>query len=127
MPLSRRRKKKGKAVGNNAASRKSRIDENSYANQPTAVTLQDLINVVAYQEYVKDGTIVAEDAKITVADDAIVTVEDADGNKRQVGTAHAIPGDSAHVSLHITDPETQKIVQGPIGNYSIDEENQDDV
>ena len=50
MPLSRKRKKKGKKVEGGA---KITVDP----NKESSVTLQDLINVLAYQEYVKDGTI----------------------------------------------------------------------
>lgn len=52
MPKSKKRKKNGKAVRSSAASREQRIKD-----APTGVTLQELINVLAYQEYVADGTI----------------------------------------------------------------------
>lgn len=55
MPVSKKRKKKGKSVEHSAARRIQRLEE-----APTGVTLQDLINVLAYQEYVADGTIVPE-------------------------------------------------------------------
>lgn len=54
MPLSRRRKKKGKVVKNDPQKRAQRLEE---ADISSGVSLQDLINVLAYQEYVKDGTI----------------------------------------------------------------------
>lgn len=47
MPISKKRKKKGKAVkGRSLAVRDDR---------PSGVTLQDLINVLAFQEYQKEG------------------------------------------------------------------------
>lgn len=52
MPLSRRRKKNGKVVKNNPDKRAERLEE---ADISAGVTLQDLINVVAYQEYGKNG------------------------------------------------------------------------
>lgn len=54
MPISKRRKKKGKRVKNSAARRAQRLEEVA-AEQPSGVTLQDLIDVVAYQEYEKQG------------------------------------------------------------------------
>lgn len=47
MPISKMRKKKGKKVQNNAKRRIDLIEQ-----QPTGVTLQDLINMVAYQDLV---------------------------------------------------------------------------
>ncbi len=51
MPISKRRKRKnGKKVG---TGQRIVVDK----NKESRVTLQDLINIVAYQEYVEDGTI----------------------------------------------------------------------
>lgn len=57
MPLSRRRKKRGKKVGNgerkNSLAHDQRLEE---ADISAGVTLQDLINVLAAQEYQKQKT-----------------------------------------------------------------------
>lgn len=45
MPLSRKRKKRGRVVGRSDKKRRDRL-----ANLQSDLTLQDLINVVAYQE-----------------------------------------------------------------------------
>lgn len=109
MPVSKKRKKKGKPVRGRVAS------ENL-----SGVTLQDLINVLAYQEYVQDGTIVRDDVKVTIPDEIPVNVEDADGNKRQVGTATPIPGDPEHVSISFTDPVAKAAITTIAGSdYSI--------
>lgn len=55
MPLSKKRKKKGKNVGNGLRGHTSHIDAKEEADISAGVTLQDLINVVAYQEYEKKG------------------------------------------------------------------------
>lgn len=47
MPISRKRKKNGKAVKNSAVKRAQRLEE---ADIQSGVTLQDLINVLAAQE-----------------------------------------------------------------------------
>ena len=52
MPKSKKRKKRGKTVSNGEKTRLER-----FANMESGVTLQDLINVVAYQEYVETGEI----------------------------------------------------------------------
>lgn len=64
MPVSKRRKKNGKVV--KPASYKRDIPD----DRPIGVSLQDLINVVAYQEYVNNGTIVTNDAKVNTPDEA---------------------------------------------------------
>lgn len=122
MPLSRKRKKKGKVVGNGEKSRQSKIDNSSYSDQPSGVTLQDLINVMAYQQYVEDGTIVADDVTVHIPEVIPVTVGEGD-DKREVGTATPIPGDEGALSFNITDPEILSTIQGPVDHYSIDEEN----
>lgn len=119
MPVSKKRKKNGKVVKNSAARRGRRL-ETTAAEQPSGVSLQDLINVLAYQEYVKDGTIVAPDTSIHIPETIPLTVGEGD-DKRQVGTATPIPGDEEHLSINITDPEIQEKISGT-GNYSIDEE-----
>lgn len=118
MPLSKRRKKKGKVVKNNPDRRAQRLEE---ADIRAGVSLQDLINVVAYQEYVKDGTIIADDAKIDIPVELPITVEDEDedGNKRRVGTATTIPGTDG-VSINITDPDFEPVFHGDTPNFSID-------
>lgn len=50
MPVSRKRKKKGKAVKPHGT---IRVDP----NKESSITLQDLINVVAYQEIIQDGEV----------------------------------------------------------------------
>lgn len=45
MPVSKNRRKNGKKVKHNATKRAERLEEG-----PAGITLQDLINVVAYQE-----------------------------------------------------------------------------
>lgn len=128
MPKSKKRKRKGGVVAKyNRDRRNQRIDENSYGDGISAgVSLQDLINVVAYQEYVNDGTIIADDAKITLADDVPVTVGEGE-DKRRVGTASAIPGDPEHVSINFDDPDTAAIIKAVHDRdaYSIDKENED--
>lgn len=56
MPLSRNRRKNGKKIKHNRAKRDRRLEE-TMADQPSGVTLQDLINMVAYQEYQQAGII----------------------------------------------------------------------
>lgn len=137
MPKSKLRKKKGKAVKKGTL----RVDPNKESN----VTLQDLINVYAYQEYVKDGTInpkttgfdmmtenqimdfkdgtiVSDDVKVHIPEIVPVTIKDKDGNKRVVGTASPIPGDEQHLSVHVTDLDIRKAIQGR-SHFSIDKEN----
>lgn len=131
MPVSKKRKKKGKKVGNGKVSR-----VRQFAERPSGVSLQDLINVLAYQEYVKDGSIVADDAKVTVADPLPVTIEDADGNKIQVGTAERIPGDPNALSIKLDDiptvnfedPKVASVIQAlsDASHYSISEETEDE-
>lgn len=115
MPISRKRKKNGKKVKKGTLT----IDP----NKESSVTLQDLINVLAYQEYVKDGTIIADDAKINVPVELPVTVIDEDGNKRRVGTATTIPGDDNEVAFHIDDPDFEPMFHDGKPNFSIDKEN----
>lgn len=68
MPVSKKRKKNGKKVKSNDYRRARRVEKVA-DEQMTGVTLQDLINVLAYQEYVKDGTIVPDEKDIpTIAD-----------------------------------------------------------
>lgn len=54
MPLSKRRKKKGKVVKNSRTKRNRRI-QSAGDDLSSGVTLQELINIVAYQEYEKKG------------------------------------------------------------------------
>lgn len=121
MPQSRKRKKKGKVVKSDTARRSQRLEEMS-----SGVTMQDLINVLAYQEYVKDGTILAENAKVNIPDEIPVTVGEGE-NKRQVGTAVQVEGRD-ELSVRITDHDTIQHLSDPGAKYSIsteDEENKD--
>ena len=54
MPESKNRRKNGKRVNNSREKRTRRIEKASESHQ-SGVTLQDLINVLAYQEYEKRG------------------------------------------------------------------------
>lgn len=125
MPVSKKRKKKGKKVGNGE---NSRIDTSAYSDFSAGVTLQDLINVVAYQEYTQKDvdltTQIAADATVHMEGPVPLVVGEGD-DKREIGTASPIPGDPDHISIHITDPEVARTVHGPIGDYSIDKENED--
>lgn len=122
MPESRKRKKDGKTVGNGKQKRVERLER--AGDMETGVTLQDLINTLAYQEYVKDGTIVAEDAKITIPDEIPVTVDQGD-EKRVVGKATRIPGAEKTLSINITDPEALAQVKTQAEIYSIYSEEQE--
>ena len=123
MPLSRKRKKNGKRVGR--GERKNFEAHNKrLANMESGLTIQDLINVVAYQDGVQDGTIVADDVIVTMGDDIPVFVGEGE-NRREIGTASPNKDDPERVSIHITDPGAAQIISGPTGNYSIDKENED--
>jgi hypothetical protein len=121
MPISKKRKKKGRVVKNNAARRSKRL-ESSAADISAGVSLQDLINVVAYQEYVKDGTIVADDAKFNIPVEMPITTVGEDGTKRRVGTAITTPG-SDHVEMRISDPDFTPAFEDDVANFSIEKEN----
>lgn len=54
MAKSKNRRKNGKRVNNSRAKRNRRIEQTA-GDQPSGVTMQDLINVLAYQEYEKRG------------------------------------------------------------------------
>lgn len=54
MPVSKNRRKNDKRVKNSDRRRAQRI-EKAAEDQPSGVTLQDLIDVLAYQEYEKRG------------------------------------------------------------------------
>lgn len=73
MPISKKRKKKGKAVkGRSLAVRDDR---------PSGVTLQDLINVLAFQEYQQQGVyddVETEGFPPGAIIDEVPTVEDID-------------------------------------------------
>lgn len=143
MPVSKKRKKKGKVV-------KRGEDRMSH------LTLQDLINVVAYQEAhpeeaqsggaaeiqtvndidlenpdhqavikavqsLGEHTVFADDAVVHIPEVVPVTVGEGE-NKREIGTASPIPGDPDHLSINITDREILDQLEGP-SSYSIDKEN----
>lgn len=57
MPVSKKRKKKGGAIAKFNRDRRNQRLEEIAADQPSGVTLQDLINMVAYQEYQQAGII----------------------------------------------------------------------
>lgn len=114
MPISKRRKnKKGKAVKHNPYKEPAGL-----ADRESAVSLQDLINVVAYQE---THPVEAVGPLVHIPDSVPVVVGEGD-DKREVGKASPIDGDTEHVSIHITDPGALKLVQDPDGHYSIDKE-----
>jgi hypothetical protein len=127
MPLSKNRRKNGKKILRGKARQEERARELARLSNPiSALTLQDLINVVAVQESQKNGpTVVAEDATINFADNLPVTITNEDGTKRVVGTAAKIPGDENGLSINITDPDILEQVQGPVDHFSIEEETQD--
>lgn len=68
LPKSKKRKKDGKKVQGHGAQIVVDPDAES------SVTMQDLINVLAYQEYVKDGKIVEGDVVIESGDNAPVRI-----------------------------------------------------
>lgn len=70
MPLSKKRKRKnGKAVGGDYAARRAARDAAVREIEGGAgVSLQDLINTVAYQEYVKEGKIAAPENPVQILD-----------------------------------------------------------
>lgn len=54
MPKSKKRKKNGRPVGT-GEDKNRRAHNERLKDQPTGVTFQDLINIVAYQEYEARG------------------------------------------------------------------------
>lgn len=117
MPKSKKRRRKdGKKLGNGLSAHNNRTGR--AADIESRVTMQDLINLIAYQEYVKDGTIV--DENVIVSTDGDIPVFSGEGeNRRQIGTASHIPDDPEHLSIRITDAEaiSQEILSE--GTYSI--------
>jgi hypothetical protein len=132
MPISKRRKKKGKPVGKG-----TRITVDP--EKESSVTLQDLINALAWQESQKpdddptklvgpsmeelvrgqveaNGDILADDAVINVPDSVPVYVGEGE-NRVQIGTAQPKAGSEA-TDITITDPEVMAKVQNP-DNYSV--------
>lgn len=123
MPRSKKRKKHGKKVGNGAG--KNQALAGRLADRESEVTLQDLINMVAYQEYEALGLYdKGEDVDIHAPEEpekaVPLTVENADGTKRQVGTATPIPGREGYVSIHIDDAELRQELDVARGDASID-------
>jgi hypothetical protein len=124
MPISRRRKKKGKTVRGHGA--KIKVDP----DKESSVTLQDLINAVAWQESQKpDDDPTKMRGPVEVSDDVVVHYADnmpvyvGEGENRiQIGTADKIPGANDSVSIRITDPEVMDMVRGPMSDFSIDKE-----
>lgn len=53
MPESKKRKKDGKTVSNGQKTRQERMER--FGDQESGVTLQDLINTLAYQDYKEQG------------------------------------------------------------------------
>lgn len=69
MPISKKRKKNGKKVGGGVAARRAARDaELAEIQRDSGVSLQDLINTVAYQEYVAEGKIEAPENPVQVID-----------------------------------------------------------
>lgn len=134
MPVSKKRKKKGVVARFNRDRRRHEIEE-QIKDQSSGVSLQDLINMVAYQEYQEAGIIdgpaipdhfeIAPDVEIVFDKDVPVVIGEGE-EKRQVGTASPVPGSPGHASIQLTDDEVLKQIQGPIENYSIDKEQEDD-
>lgn len=146
MPISKKRKKKGRVVGKGA---RLKVDP----NKESSITIQDLINVVAYQEF-KEGSYdppVSEEvaelyAKVQVKEDTEiapnvilradsvmnipgtipVNIENSRGEKIGIGTASPIEGDPGHVSIQITDERILDMIRGPIGAFSMDQEENED-
>ena len=134
MPKSRIRKRKnGKKVGKGA---RITVDP----EKESSITLQDLINAVAWQESQKsdddptklvgpsteelvrgeieaNGDILASDAEIDVPDSVPVYVGEGE-NRIQIGTAKPA-SDSSASDITITDPEVMAKIQNP-SNYSPD-------
>lgn len=131
MPVSKKRKRKnGKKVRMGRTWSREEIEE---VNRPAGVSLQDLINVVAAQDFKKDPEAyakkhpevkLADDVKVHIPEEVPVTIGEGE-DKHEVGTATQIPGDEEHLSIQITDPEVLKAIQGPIGDFSIEKENED--
>lgn len=128
MPVSKKRKRKnGKSVSYRQFGR-DRRELDSTGDLTAGVTLQDLINMVAYQEYVESGVIanvaIPDTATVTYADDLPVTVGEGD-EKRRVGTATPIEGQPGHVSIQFDDPDTAAIIRAvDSSDYSIGKENE---
>lgn len=106
MPKKKSKRKNGEIVQHNADKRSARLDD-----MDSGLTLQDLINVVAYQEYVADGTIAAEE---TYSDDVIegevvseefplMAIESEE--HLQIGTLSLVAGDPDSVAVDLTDEE----------------------
>lgn len=134
MPVSKKRKKKGVVARFNRDRRRHELEE-QMRNQSSGVNLQDLINMVAYQEYQEAGVIdgpaipdnveISPDCEIIFDKDVPVVIGEGE-EKRQIGTASPIPGSPGHASIQLTDDEVLRQVRGPVGNYSIDKEQEDD-
>ena len=122
MPISKKRKKNGKKVKSSATKRAQRLEEAS-ADISSGVTLQDLINVLAYQEYTKDGTIVADDAVVHIPGEIPVSVGEGE-NKRQIGTAVQVEGRD-ELSVRVTDHEMIQRLSDPNAQYSISTEDEE--
>ena len=118
MPKSKNKRKNGKQVKHNANRRLERFEET-----PSGVSLQDLINVVAYQQYVEDGTIMADGAEVYIPTEVPVTVGEGE-EKRQVGTAVQVPGRD-ELSVRITDHDMIQAISDPSSSYSISTEDQE--
>lgn len=145
MPESKKRKRKnGKKLGNG-----EQKNFNRFSDKESGLSLQDVINMVAYQDYVADGKIdsdqvladakvmnpaledvanqfgegyvIDENAEIHIPDEIPVTIGEGDG-KRQVGTATPVPGDPGAMSIQINDKAVKDMVHGPVGNYRINKE-----
>ena len=131
MPRSKKRKKNGKKVGNGAAKNNALANERleRVGEMESEVTLQDLINMVAYQEYEALGLYdKGEDVKVVDIPESVVDIPESvpvtfygpDGTKRQIGTASPIPGEEGRVSVHIDDEDFRNEILMPSSDFSID-------
>lgn len=106
MPKSKNKRKNGKQVSHNADKRAERM-----SNMDSGLTLQDLINVVAYQDYVADGTIVPEksysddviEGEVVSEEFPLMAIESEE--HLQIGTLSLVAGDPDSVTVDLTDEE----------------------
>lgn len=98
MPISKKRKKKNGVAKFNRNKSRRQIEENSYAGDLTSgVSLQDLIDMVAYQEYQQAGII----------------------------EGPAIPDISTKSNVDFGDPDTQAVIQAVHEASTYSKENED--
>lgn len=97
MPVSKKRKKKGGTIAKFSRDRRNQRLEEIAMEQPSGVSLQDLINMVAYQEMQQAGVI--------------------DGP--------AIPDTAPEDKIDFEDPDTQAVIRAVEATH-IQEENEDE-